>query len=88
MLSWPEIGGVAEVMNMRGVIDRDPRMSAIVQAGLASGKLVCGHARGLAGADLNAFMAAGITSDHELTSADDLMAKLRAGADDRAARLA
>jgi len=79
MLSWPEIGGVAEVMNMRGVIDRDPRMSAIVQAGLQSGKLVCGHARGLGGGDLNAFMAAGVSSDHELTSADDLMAKLRAG---------
>ena len=79
MLSWPEIGGVAEVMNMRGVIDRDPRMSAIVQAGLASGKLVCGHARGLEGAELAAFMAAGVSSDHELTSADDLMAKLRAG---------
>ncbi len=79
MLSWPEIGGIAEVMNMRGVIDRDPRMSAIVQAGLASGKLVCGHARGLEGAELAAFMAAGASSDHELTSADDLMAKLRAG---------
>ncbi|MEF2071573.1 adenine deaminase [Consotaella aegiceratis] len=79
MLRWPEIGGVAEVMNMRGVIDRDPRMSAIVQAGLASGKPVCGHARGLAGGDLQAFMAAGVSSDHELTSADDLMAKLRAG---------
>ncbi len=79
MLSWPEIGGVAEVMNMRGVIDRDPRMSAIVQAGLASGKLVCGHARGLADGDLAAFMAAGVSSDHELTSGDDLLAKLRAG---------
>ncbi|MBZ6077744.1 adenine deaminase [Microvirga puerhi] len=79
MLSWPGIGGVAEVMNMRGVIDRDPRMTGIVQAGLTSGKLVCGHARGLAGSDLNAFMAAGVSSDHELISADDLMAKLRAG---------
>jgi adenine deaminase len=79
MLRWPEVGGIAEVMNMRGVIDRDPRMSAIVQAGLASGKLICGHARSLAGADLAAFMAAGITSDHELVSADDLIGKLRAG---------
>ncbi len=79
LLSWPEIGGIAEVMNMRGVIDRDPRMSAIVQAGLTSEKLVCGHARGLKGTDLAAFMAAGVSSDHELTSAADLMEKLRAG---------
>ncbi|MBX5002189.1 adenine deaminase [Rhizobium lentis] len=79
MLRSPAVGGVAEVMNMRGVIDGDPRMSTIVNAGLASGKLVCGHARGLQGADLNAFMAAGVTSDHELTSGSDLAAKLAAG---------
>jgi len=79
LLSWPGIGGIAEVMTMRGVIARDPRMSGILQAGLASGKLICGHARSLVGADLNAFMAAGVSSDHELTSADDLMDKLRAG---------
>ena len=79
ILFWPEVGGVAEVMNMRGVIERDPRMSAILQEGLHADKLICGHARGLEGSDLNAFMAAGVTSDHELTSAEDLMAKLRAG---------
>ncbi|MGO6907911.1 adenine deaminase, partial [Rhizobium ruizarguesonis] len=61
------------------IIDGDPRMTAIVNAGLAAGKLVCGHARGLEGADLNAFMASGITSDHELTSGTDLLAKLSAG---------
>ncbi|XHE16131.1 adenine deaminase [Agrobacterium deltaense] len=79
ILSWPQVGGVAEIMNMRGVIERDPRMSGIVQAGLISEKLLCGHARGLKDADLNAFMAAGVSSDHELVSAEDLMAKLRAG---------
>jgi adenine deaminase len=79
MMTWPEIGGVAEVMNMRGVIDGDPKMRSILEAGLASGKLICGHARGLEDADLNAFMAAGVDSDHELISAKDLLAKLRAG---------
>ncbi len=79
LLRSSAIGGVAEVMNMRGVIDGDPRMTDIVNAGLASGKLVCGHARGLEGADLNTFMAAGITSDHELTSGADLLQKLAAG---------
>lgn len=79
MLLWPKIGGLAEVMNMRDVVSREPRMTAILQAALASEKLICGHARGLTGPDLAAFMIAGVTSDHELTSAADLMEKLRAG---------
>ncbi|MFT8471268.1 adenine deaminase [Acetobacter persici] len=79
MLSWPEIIGVAEVMDMRGVVNNAPRMRAIVNAGLKSGKLVCGHARNLAGKNLQAFMAAGIESDHELTSKTDILEKLRSG---------
>ena len=79
MLGWPEIGGVAEVMDMRGVLERQPRMVAVTAAGLDSGKLLCGHARGLAGADLQGFVAAGIESDHEITLGDDLLSKLRAG---------
>ena len=79
MLAWPEVAGVAEVMDMRGVLDRSARMRAVVGAGLRSGKLVCGHARGLDGAELQGFAAAGIGSDHEVTSGADLLAKLRAG---------
>ncbi|MFC7704611.1 adenine deaminase [Plastorhodobacter daqingensis] len=79
MLSWPGIHGVAEVMDMRGVLDRSPRMRGIIDAGLASGKLVCGHARGLSGGDLQGFAAAGIGSDHEITSGEDILEKLRAG---------
>jgi adenine deaminase len=79
MLGWPEVAGVAEVMDMRGVLERSPHMLGIVGAGLASGKLVCGHARGLAGAELQGFAAAGIESDHEITSGEDLLEKLRAG---------
>ena len=74
MLAWPEVIGVAEVMDMRGVLARDGRMRAVVGEGLAAGKLVTGHARGLAGADLQAFAAAGIGSDHEVTSGEDLLA--------------
>ena len=79
LLARPEIAGLAEVMDMVGVVGRNPRMRGIVQAGLLSGKLVCGHARGLRGADLHAYAAAGVASDHELTSGEDLIAKLRAG---------
>ncbi|WP_159997638.1 adenine deaminase [Roseomonas sp. 18066] len=79
ILSWPEVAGVAEVMDMRGVLARSPLMAGIVQAGLEAGKLVCGHARSLTGGALQGFAAAGISSDHEITSGADLLEKLRAG---------
>lgn len=79
LLGWPDVRGVAEVMDMHGVLNGSARMIDILQAGLESGKLIEGHARGLSGADLQAYLAAGVTSDHELTSADDALEKLRAG---------
>lgn len=79
MLSWPEVAGVAEVMDMHGVLNGSEKMLEILEAGLRSGKLIEGHARGLKGAGLQAYLAAGITSDHELTSAEDALEKLRAG---------
>lgn len=79
MLSWPEVSGVAEVMDMKGVISERPEMSGIVAAGMASGKNVNGHARDLTGAALQAYAAAGVTSDHEIMAASDFVEKLRAG---------
>ncbi len=79
MLAMPEVAGVAEVMDMRGVLNREPKMRGIVDAGLASAKLVCGHARGLRGAGLQGFAAAGLQSDHEIEDGSDLLEKLRAG---------
>jgi adenine deaminase len=79
LLEWPEMAGVAEVMDMRGVLDASPRMIEVVEAGIASGKLVEGHAFGLAGADLQGYLAAGIGSDHEIIGAGDAIEKLRSG---------
>ncbi len=79
MLSWPEVSGVAEVMDMPGVLRGTPHMAGIVGAGLASGKNVNGHARGLLDADLQAYAAAGVTSDHEIVGVEDFLQKLRAG---------
>jgi adenine deaminase len=79
MLSWPEVGGLAEVMDMLGVLGGSARMRDVVAAGLASGKLVSGHAAGLGGADLQAYLAAGIDSDHEIFDAADVVSRLRLG---------
>jgi adenine deaminase len=79
MLSWPEVGGLAEVMDMLGVLGGDDRMVGVVEAGLESGKLICGHAAGLTGEALQAYLCAGITSDHEVFSEPDALEKIRAG---------
>jgi adenine deaminase len=79
LLSWPEIAALAEVMDMRAVLEAHPRMVAILGEAIASGKIIEGHARGLAGAALQAYMAAGISADHEIVSGEDALEKLRAG---------
>ena len=79
MMTWPEVGGLAEVMDMLGVLTRDRRMVDVVDAGLASGKLVSGHAAGLTGPDLQAYLCAGIFSDHEVFSDGDVVEKIEAG---------
>src|SRR6185295_5119739 len=76
---WPEIAGLAEVMDMRAVLNAHPRMVGILREKLASGKLIEGHARGLTGPGLQAYLAAGIAADHEITSGADALEKLRAG---------
>ena len=79
MLAWPEVAGVAEMMDMAGVLGGSARMEGIAAAGMAAGKNVNGHARDLAGPALQAYAAAGITSDHEIMTGGDLLAKVRAG---------
>lgn len=79
LLARDEIHGAAELMTMQPLLNGDPRVTGIVNAGLASGKRVCGHARGLNDAALAAYAAAGIETDHELTSGADLLARLEAG---------
>lgn len=79
LLGWPEVAGLAEVMDMRAVLEGSPRMVGILSHALASGKIIEGHARGLSGAQLQAYLAAGISADHEITSGADALEKLRAG---------
>ena len=73
------IAGLAEVMDMAAVTTRTPRMRAILDVACQSGKMICGHARSLSGSQLQAYIVSGVTSDHEITSANDLLEKLRAG---------
>ena len=69
--------GLAEVMNYPGVLFRDPEVMA--KLALAEGRPVDGHAPGLSGRDLSAYIAAGIGSDHECTTIEEAGEKMRAG---------
>ncbi|MGV9103253.1 MAG: adenine deaminase [Promethearchaeia archaeon] len=71
--------GLAEAMNYQGVITREPDILEKIRVTLRSGKRVDGHAPGLDGLDLNAYVAARITSEHEATTLEEAKEKLATG---------
>lgn len=73
----PQVIGLAEVMNYPGVIHRDPGIMAKLEA--FKGGHIDGHAPMLSGKDLNAYIAAGIRTEHEATTADEAREKLQKG---------
>ena len=75
----PRVQGLAEMMNFPGVLAGDSATVAKIVASQAHHKKIDGHAPGLSGNDLNAYIAAGVYSDHECSDLDDAMAKLRRG---------
>jgi adenine deaminase len=77
MMDHPRVLGIGEVMNWPGVLAKDPEVLDKIRAG--HGKRIDGHAPGLAGKDLNAYVGAGIKSDHECTTPEEAVEKLRAG---------
>lgn len=69
--------GLAEFMNFPGVIHRDP--SAMAKLELFAGQHIDGHAPQLSGNDLNAYISAGIRTEHEATTAREAVEKLQKG---------
>lgn len=69
--------GVAEVMNFPGVIAGDPEMLALIAT--AGSKRVDGHAPAVTGRDLDAYLAAGVESDHECFELHEVEEKRRKG---------
>jgi len=69
--------GLGEMMNYPGVLQEDEGL--LDKISMTSNKRIDGHAPGLTGKDLNAYIAAGVTSDHESTSAQEVIEKLRLG---------
>ncbi len=73
----PSAIGLAEFMNYPGVIHRDPAVMAKLR--LFQGGHIDGHCPQLTGRDLSAYVAAGIRTEHEATTADEALEKLRMG---------
>ncbi len=69
--------GLAEMMNYPGVLFRVPEV--LQKLIVSSGRVIDGHAPALSGKDLQAYVAAGIGSEHEATTSDEALEKLRAG---------
>ncbi|HTI14518.1 MAG TPA: adenine deaminase [Dictyobacter sp.] len=71
--------GLAEMMNIPGVLCGDEQVLAKIQATLQQGLVVDGHAPGIYGQNLCAYAAAGMMSDHECTTPDEARERLRLG---------
>ena len=74
-----KVVALAEMMNFPGVIYEDPDVLAKITAARKAEKPRDGHAPGLSGKALNAYVTAGIKSDHECTALMEAQEKLRAG---------
>ncbi|WP_298676965.1 adenine deaminase [uncultured Lentibacter sp.] len=77
LMRHPQVSGLAEVMNYPGVIHQDAGLMAKLK--LFEGQHIDGHAPLLSGVDLNAYVSAGIRTEHEATSAAEAREKLQKG---------
>ncbi|MFH1485519.1 MAG: adenine deaminase [Chloroflexota bacterium] len=76
-LRWKGVIGLGEMMNFPGVIYRDGEVLRKID--VSRGRVIDGHAPGLKGKNLNAYLAAGILSDHECVALEEAREKLRGG---------
>ena len=77
LMDHPRVIGLAEFMNFPGVLRKDPGCLAKLQA--FEGRHIDGHAPLLRGNDLNGYISAGIRTEHEATTAEEGLEKLRKG---------
>jgi len=79
MLKWPRIVGLGEVMNYPGVLAGDRNLRLMIEETQRARKVVEGHAPGLVGKELSGYLSAGISGDHESTTEEELVEKIRLG---------
>ena len=79
LMKKEEIHYLSEMMNFTGVIQKDKEIMEKIALAKKANKKIDGHAPGLTGDDLNKYIAAGITTDHECTNEKEAREKLEKG---------
>jgi len=79
LLARDDLHYLSEMMNFPGVINGFPDVLAKLESAKKYGKLVDGHAPGLIGADLEKYVGAGISTDHECFTYEEAVEKIRLG---------
>ncbi|MFE7116899.1 adenine deaminase C-terminal domain-containing protein [Streptomyces sp. NPDC057654] len=79
LLRLPGVIALGEVMDYRAVVADDPRMRGIVAAARDQGVILDGHCPNLSGAELSAYMATGVDSDHTKNRTEVVLEKARMG---------
>lgn len=79
LIQRPDIHFLAEMMNVPGVLFRDPDTLAKLAATRDAGKPIDGHAPGLTGEGLSQYASEGISTDHECTTLAEAQTRLDAG---------
>jgi adenine deaminase len=79
LLEDEQVLGLAEMMNMPGILQGDEQLLAKIVATQQHGLVVDGHAPGLNGRDLCAYATAGVMSDHECTTLEEARQRIRQG---------
>lgn len=79
MMNHPRVIGLGEVMDFQGVLHQSDRMVEVLANAKNHNKFIQGHAPGLTGRELSAYLASGCESCHETHTYEEAVAKLRAG---------
>jgi len=79
LLNDPDVGGLAEMMNVPGLLGGAPEVLEKVAAAEKAGKVIDGHAPMLSGAGLDAYAALGVGTDHECTTPEELRDRVARG---------
>lgn len=79
LLAREDLCYLSEMMNFPGVISEFPEVTAKLESAKKHGKIVDGHAPGLGGANLQKYIEAGISTDHECFTYEEAVEKIRLG---------